>query len=795
MKRYLVLGVVLLAGLGVAACGSPEEQKAKYRQSAEEYFKQGNFSKARVALRNAIKIDPRDADAYFLYAQVEEKEQNWMKAAAGYQEVLKIDSTHERAAIKLAKYYLEMRGLQQAGELADKVLTVHPDSGSAQAIKIAILALSGQMNTALKQAEQLIAIEPTEPDSALVMASLYTATQRRAEAIVQLRRALERDPNNLELLEALGTTLIKQGQWTDAEAALEKIVSIEPTVFTHRLRQVALFDQHQQYEKAEAILQESIRAKPDDEKRRLAFVEYVAKRRGVESAEAALIQAKSEMTKSGKLWFALGALYESTQRLEQARTLYRDMESAFSGKPEALDAQVKLASMEWAAGKTEDAERQLRAVLKENPRSIEALRLRGRIELQRGNGGDAIADLRSVLRDQPDWVEGHVLLARAHLLLGQSELARENLDRAVLIKPMLLEAQLLIAGLDVAAGKMKEAKQRLEALLAHEPNNVALLGALFQLQLQDREWNQGHATLKQLRQAGANQAAASLAEGHMAFAQQQWDAAEAAYSKAAQLQPRAAEPILALVRLDMRQGRMPQAQDRLEKVIKTIPDHPYAEGLLGELLLTKGGAEAARPHLDAATRLNPKWTTPWANLARLRYAQKLMQEGDAVLREGLASSPENEQLRLMLAVSLTVQRQYDEAITQYETVLRHAPRSTMAANNLAALLVDHRSDPKSLERALTLSRGFESEKSNPYMLDTLAWVHHKMGHHADALRLLKQATAVAPDHPTLNYHLGAAYAKAGQRAEAATYLKKAIASPGGFEEVNEAKTLLTEVSG
>lgn len=795
MKRYMVLAVVLLIAMGVAACGSPEEQKAKYRHSAEDYFKQGNFPKARVALRNAIKIDPKDAEAYFLYAQVEEKEQNWMKAAAGYQEVLKIDPRHERAAIKLAKYYLEMRGLPQAGELADKVLTAHPDSVSAQAIKVAILALSGQMNIALQQAEQLVVTAPTEPDAVLVMASLYTVTQHPAEAILHLRRALEKDPDNLELLEALGMTLLKQRQWTEAGAAFEQIVRVEPTVFTHRLRQVALYDQQQQYEKAEAILQESIRANPGDEKRRLALVDYVAKRRGVEPAEAALLQAKNEMATSGKLWFALGVFYESTQRPEQARTIYRDMQTAFSGKPEALEAQVKLASMEWAGGKTEDAERKLEAVLKENPRSIEALRLRGKMELQRGKGNEAIMDFRSVLRDQPDWVEGHVLLARAHLLAGQPELARENLDRAVLIKPLLLEAQLLIAGLDAAAGKTKEAKQRVEGLLAREPNNVMVLGALFQLQLQEKEWSQGHATLKQLRHAGANQVTASMAEGHMAFIQQQWDAAEAAYSKAAQLQPMAAEPILALVRLEMRRGRMLQAQDRLEKVIKTIPDHPYAEGLLGELLLTKGEGAIAMPHLEAATRINPKWTTPWANLARLRYAQKFMTEGDGVLRDGLASSPENEQLRLMLAVSLTAQHQYDEAITQYEMVLQHAPRSTMAANNLAALLVDHRSDPKSLERALAVSRDFESQKGNPYMLDTLAWVHHKMGHHADAVRLLKQATVLAPDHPTLNYHLGAAYAKAGQRTEAATYLKKAIASPGVFEDINEAKSLLTEVSG
>lgn len=82
-----------------------------------------------------------------------------------------------------------------------------------------------------------------------------------------------------------------------------------------------------------------------------------------------------------------------------------------------------------------------------------------------------------------------------------------------------------------------------------------------------------------------------------------------------------------------------------------------------------------------------------------------------------------------------------------------------------------------------------------YLLDTLGWTHHKMGHQTDAVRILQQATTLVPDHPILNYHLGAAYAKGGQRAEALTYLKKALASDATFEGSDEAKLLLGEVSG
>ena len=55
----------------ITACGGPEDRKAKYRLKAQEYMQAGNFPKARVALRNVLKIDPKDSEAYFLYAEVE----------------------------------------------------------------------------------------------------------------------------------------------------------------------------------------------------------------------------------------------------------------------------------------------------------------------------------------------------------------------------------------------------------------------------------------------------------------------------------------------------------------------------------------------------------------------------------------------------------------------------------------------------------------------------------------------------------------------------------------------------
>jgi predicted Zn-dependent protease len=100
-----------------------------------------------------------------------------------------------------------------------------------------------------------------------------------------------------------------------------------------------------------------------------------------------------------------------------------------------------------------------------------------------------------------------------------------------------------------------------------------------------------------------------------------------------------------------------------------------------------------------------------------------------------------------------------------------------------------------LERAFLLSREFEKEAPHPLFLDTVGWVRLKMGHLEDALRIMRQAIAKAPDLPTLNYHLGAALYQSGRNVEAKVYLAKALKSTEQFQGRREAQQLLARTSG
>jgi len=787
--------IILVVAISLIACGGPEERKAKYRARAQEYLQAGNYPKARVALRNVLKIDPKDADAYFLFAQVEEKEKNWRNAVSLYQEVVQLVPDHTAALVTLAKYYLEARLTEQVLSTADKVLTKHPQHPQANALKIAVLAIEGQLSLAMTKAEALRSQFPTEPDVTILLATLYSQQQRYRDAEATLQRALDAHPKDMDLLNNLNTILVQAKDMAGAEAVARRMIEEEPTLFDHRLRLARLFDTQGAHEKAEAVLREAIALDPNSEERRLLLADFLSTRKDHRAAEQALLEAATQLPHSAKVQFGLAALYLKSGQDAKAREQYASLVKDYKEKPAGLEAKVKLAEMDLVSGKQAEAEQQVQEVLKENPRSSDGLVLLGRMALSRRNGKDAVQAFRIVLHDQPELATVHFLLGQAYLLTGENSLAKESFEHAVALYPGQVDARRSLAALESQSGRHQQARARLVDLLKQRPDDLAALDMLMMLDLVTKNWVDAERTLNRLRAVSKDSVVAFMAEGRLREAQQQFDKASASYERATAIAPNNPDTLLSLVKLDVAQGHADRAKTRLDAVLATRPDHLFGHGLLGEVLALSGHPQEADVQFREASRVNPKWITPWLDWGGLWLAQKRADQAVQVLQAGLKANPDSEELHMLLASAYSTQGQIDSAITTYDGALRLNPRNVLAANNLAVLLVDYKGDPQNLQKAFVLSRDFEKEAPHPLFLDTLGWVRFKMGQQEDALRLMKDAVAKSPEVPTLNYHLGMAYYQSGKTAEARAYLSKALKSAEAFQGRREAEQILSQVRG
>ena len=790
------IGIILVTAATLIACGGPEERKAKYFARAHEYMEDANYPKARVALRNVLKIDPKDGEAYYLFAQVEEKEKNWRNAVQLYQETIRLVPDHTAALITLGKYYLEARLTDHVVEVADNVLRKEPRHPQAVALKIAAEAVTEEtVSAGISKAEALAAEFPTEPDVAILLATLYGHQQRYEQAERVLQRALQKHPKDLDLLNNVNAIMTKAKNWVGAEAILHRMIEAEPQSMDHRIRLVRFYMSREIYDKAEAILREAITLDSDSEQRRLTLSDFLVNRKDVVGAERVLLDAAVHLPHSSHIQFGLAALYRKSGQDDKARERYAALVREFVDKPVALEAKVKLAEMDLLAGKQVEAERQVQEVLKDNPRSSDGLMLSGRMALARRNGKDAVQAFRTVLHDQPESATGHYLLGHAYQLTGETNLAKESFERAVALYPDQVDAKRSLAVLESKSGRYQQARTRLDDLLKQRPDDVVALDMLMTLDLVTKNWRGAEQTLARLRGLSGKNHLALLAEGRFYEAQQRKSEAKQAYERATVLAPNEPEPLLSLLKLEVAEGQTAHARTRLESILVARADHPFAHGLLGEVLSLSGRREAAVSEFREAVRLNPRWMTPWLNWATLLLSEKKPDVAVQVVEDGLKVNPDSEELYMLLASAHSEQRQIDSAMAAYETALRLNPRNTLAANNLAVLLVDRKGDPSSLQKAFALSRDFEKEAPHPLFIDTLGWVRFKMGQQEEAIRLMKDAVAKSPESSVLNYHLGIAFFRSGKPSEARTYLSKALKSIDAFDGRQEAEQALAQLRG
>jgi predicted Zn-dependent protease len=119
----------------------------------------------------------------------------------------------------------------------------------------------------------------------------------------------------------------------------------------------------------------------------------------------------------------------------------------------------------------------------------------------------------------------------------------------------------------------------------------------------------------------------------------------------------------------------------------------------------------------------------------------------------------------------------------------------IAANNLASLLLDFRTDPASYAEALELAKGLESS-DNPAVLDTVGWAYYRNKDYPKAVQFLERAVAAAGQVPLLRYHLGMAYLASNNTDGARQELKQAVGSAKvDFPGIEVARETLKKLTG
>ena len=243
-------------------------------------------------------------------------------------------------------------------------------------------------------------------------------------AVRAYQRGLEVEPDNVELLNAMGFALFQQGSSDEAIVALEKALALDPMHWkAHNNMALAAIDVGE-LELAEAHYLESLAIEPQPAIYNDLGV--VLERQGlVESAADAYRKALALTPELSSARFNLAASLARAGEFAEAETLLR----ALIEQSPTTEAYTGLGIVLWRQNLEEEAISSLRAAITADPRNAGAYDALGMILVEQEKLEAAALTYRQLLEHQPS-AAAHERLAQVLRGLGREEEARREMARA-----------------------------------------------------------------------------------------------------------------------------------------------------------------------------------------------------------------------------------------------------------------------------------------------------------------------------------------------------------------------------
>ena len=429
-------------------------------------------------------------------------------------------------------------------------------------------------------------------------------------------------------------------------------------------------------------------------------------------------------------------------------------------------------------------------ILQKDGHNTIGLRLRAAAKIEKADFESAIADLRLALNDQPKSVELLMLMGLAYERSGKSELANRQYADAVKASNLNPDIALRYVAFLQRQGDVAHAEDVLAEAVGRNPSNLPLLSAMAQIRLTRKNWSGALAVADSIAKLGNDRGVADQIRASVFANQNKIDESIAALEKAHAAAPDAYQPVVGLVSDYVKVGKPDKAERLLQELLNKYPDNTELLILMGQTKQAQNKFDDAQKQYRAAIAKQPKDLNAYSALSDLFVRQKDYGAAAEIIQAGLRQQPENLNLRLV-AAGLQIQKGNDaEAMTQYEAILKDQPNLLLAINNLASLLLDHRSDKESLDRAFALSEKLKGSVV-PQFEDTLGWAQYKKGDIKGAVAILEPIAVKLPDLAAVHYHLGMSYAADGKPDQAREQFQKALnLEPDGTPLKNSIKAAI-----
>jgi len=431
--------------------------------------------------------------------------------------------------------------------------------------------------------------------------------------------------------------------------------------------------------------------------------------------------------------------------------------------PDDVEAHKALTVLALHLGDTEEAIKQLDYLISTSDDPEEGYRLATALLARDANKDEAVTAMEKLVAHHPENPHAWMALSRMAVNVDRLEVGLDAVNKALELSPQLPAAVILKAQILVRLDRKAEATQVLDAAVSKHPDNTML----------------------------------HFAYGRMLLDGDDLEGARKQFGKVVELEPDNAEGLYSLALLELETKQYRAGEKHLQQLLQLRPDEQNAFYYLGysaleqgddatalkwyskieggdywsqsqlriaEILLRQGKMDAMQNHMRLLRQKNPEQSVTFFLIEGQVLTDAGMHEAAFNLySSALQVSPDNEEL--LYAHSLAAEKlgKLEIAERDMRRILKNDPDNTRTLNALGYTLADRTTRYE--EALIYINKAYEQEPNDPAIIDSLGWVHYRLGNLDEARSLLQRAWDMT-GNSEIGAHLGEVMWAQGDREDA-----------------------------
>jgi putative PEP-CTERM system TPR-repeat lipoprotein len=632
----------------------------------------------------------------------------------------------------------------------------------------------GDLKASIVELKNAVQKNPNGPQSRLLLSQLYIKAGLGPSAEKELRKAqqLGINPENIKI--PLGEALLLQQKFN---ATLEEIQASEKTSIQNRARIISLRGEAKlglgQFDEACELFSQSkaIDSKQTGGYRGLA--QCAVARGQLDQAIQQLNTALKIDGKAAKSWIQLADIEVMRSNLAAAEKAY---EQAVKVAPENPATYLAIAAFQIRQGNAKAAEKHLDEIKdKFGGNDLGWHSLKALLAFQQNRLEEADTHIGQILRIAPGHIPTLLLAGLTNYGLGRHEQAMGQLSKVLAVAPGLKPARIILSSIKLKQGQVKEAEALIETLDVEHSSDAVLLSLAGQIALVKGDRAQADRYLalasridpKRTSSASPDPTALDV---HAALKQ-----LSTSSMGGGKPEETASLTILALIQ----HKEFDRALAAIAQMEKQQPNNPAVHNMRGVVSLARQDWAGARRNFDKAVSLDPDYFQAVANLAQLDLRDGKSNAARQRIDLLLKRNPGHAHAMLLLADISARQGQERDYRDWLEKARRTQPDLLEPALRLGRYHLGKGEPLKALDIARQM---MAVHPDNPEAMELLAQSQAATGDKDNAIVSLTRLTALAPQSAGAHYQLARLQIDQKNLRAAKSSLAKAVAIRPDFYE-------------